>query len=145
VLAGKKSAAECALIEKFALPLGIAFQLRDDLLGVFGSEAVIGKSAESDLAEGKYTMLVQKTVEMLEPVAQEDFTRRISLPDNLMTEEDIGKLREYIESSGAKAFVRNRITELYETSVNAIRQTGAAEDVKALLLDIAGMINKVDV
>jgi len=145
VIAGKDSRAERKAIEKFALPLGIAFQLRDDLLGVFGAEATIGKSADSDLAEGKYTMLVQKTVELLDKNQQKDFINRISLPNDKMTESDIVKLREYIESSGAKKIVRERIETMYKDAIIAIEKTGASDDIKSLLLDISRMINNVDV
>jgi len=52
-------------LESFGLPLGIAFQLRDDLLGVFGDPAVTGKPSGDDLREGKRTMLIAITREKL--------------------------------------------------------------------------------
>lgn len=52
-------------IEGFGLPIGIAFQLRDDELGLFGEEKVLGKSILTDLLEGKKTMLILKAVERL--------------------------------------------------------------------------------
>lgn len=52
------SLAQVAALREFGLPLGVAFQLRDDLLGVFGDPAVTGKPAGDDLREGKRTVLV---------------------------------------------------------------------------------------
>ncbi|MER7975494.1 polyprenyl synthetase family protein, partial [Streptomyces sp. NPDC096080] len=52
------SAAQLAALRGFGLPLGIAYQLRDDLLGVFGDPEVTGKPSGDDLREGKRTMLV---------------------------------------------------------------------------------------
>jgi geranylgeranyl diphosphate synthase type II len=47
-------------LQKFGIHLGVAFQLKDDLLGVFGDEAITGKSTTSDISEGKYTYLVEQ-------------------------------------------------------------------------------------
>ena len=52
------SLAQLAALRDFGLPLGVAFQLRDDLLGVFGDPAVTGKPAGDDLREGKRTVLI---------------------------------------------------------------------------------------
>ncbi len=45
-------------IEKFGVPVGLAFQIQDDILGMFGNEKDLGKSASSDLREGKNTLLI---------------------------------------------------------------------------------------
>lgn len=50
-------------ISKFAIPLGIAFQIQDDLLGLFGEEKIIGKPAGSDLREGKKTLVLSLVIE----------------------------------------------------------------------------------
>ena len=57
VLMGRNQMLEESL-SRYALPLGKAFQLRDDVLGVFGDESETGKPAGDDIREGKYTMLV---------------------------------------------------------------------------------------
>lgn len=61
---GGAGKAQIKAIEKFGLEVGFAFQLQDDLLGVFGDEKVLGKSTLSDMREGKNTMLIYKTREM---------------------------------------------------------------------------------
>ena len=55
---GGGSEAQLSALREFGLPLGIAYQLRDDMLGVFGDPAVTGKPAGDDLREGKRTVLV---------------------------------------------------------------------------------------
>jgi geranylgeranyl diphosphate synthase type I len=55
---GGASAEQTASLRGFGLPLGVAYQLRDDLLGVFGDPAVTGKPAGDDLREGKRTVIV---------------------------------------------------------------------------------------
>lgn len=54
-------------IDKLAIPLGYAFQLVDDLLGMFGDEETTGKPVTSDLAEGKTTVLMQYAYELADP------------------------------------------------------------------------------
>jgi geranylgeranyl diphosphate synthase type I len=49
---------------EYAIPCGIAFQLQDDVIGLFGDEEKTGKSAYSDIKEGKKTLLMLKTMEL---------------------------------------------------------------------------------
>lgn len=53
------------VLEQFGSVLGVAFQIKDDLLGVFGEEKVLGKSVLSDMREGKNTILIYKTRELI--------------------------------------------------------------------------------
>lgn len=62
-----------ATLERFATNIGIAFQIQDDLLGVFGNEEVTGKSTLADLIEGKQTLLVLYHKEHMTPVQAERF------------------------------------------------------------------------
>jgi geranylgeranyl diphosphate synthase type I len=59
--AGKKT---LEIIEKYGVPVGLAFQLADDILGVFGNPSKTGKSNESDIREGKKTLLFAKSLEL---------------------------------------------------------------------------------
>ncbi len=52
------------ILKSYSVDAGIAFQLQDDVLGVFGNEEKTGKSANSDLLQGKVTLLVVKTLEL---------------------------------------------------------------------------------
>jgi len=63
-LAGAKDKSLSSLSE-FGIPLGMAFQLRDDILGVFGDPEITGKPAGDDLREGKRTVLIALTLETL--------------------------------------------------------------------------------
>jgi len=72
------SAREKKLIEKFSLPLGLAFQINDDIQGVFGKEKATGKSAVSDILEGKRTLLVDGTIGSLSVFfVTADYNRRL--------------------------------------------------------------------
>lgn len=89
-----------ALLQDFATHLGIAFQLTDDLLGVFGDEAKTGKSNTGDIREGKKTYLIERTRENLSKDETTFFNRCFGTPE--ASDDDIQRLKDLIISSGAK-------------------------------------------
>jgi geranylgeranyl diphosphate synthase type I len=103
-----------------ALPLGEAFQLRDDVLGVFGDPAVTGKPAGDDLREGKRTVLVARTAELT------DDSGRQLLRDALGTDEGVDPVRDLIRSSGALEAVEHDISRLEQQSDTALEALGPA-------------------
>lgn len=107
----------------YGLPLGEAFQLRDDLLGVFGDPAVTGKPAGDDLVEGKRTVLVALTLDAAEAAEAALLDRSLG---SALTGEQIAELRNVIETSGALAQVEQVIDMLVERSLTAL--DGAAVD-----------------
>jgi geranylgeranyl diphosphate synthase type I len=101
-----------------ALPLGEAFQLRDDVLGVFGDPDVTGKPAGDDLREGKRTVLVARTHELT------DAAGRALLADALGTADGVAALTDLIRSSGALDAVEHDIARLEAASDAAIDRLG---------------------
>ncbi|WP_183095466.1 polyprenyl synthetase family protein [Nocardioides stalactiti] len=101
----------------FGLPLGEAFQLRDDLLGVFGDPATTGKPAGDDLVEGKRTVLVALA---LESAADDEAARLDAALGTALGPDDVADLRGIIDRSGAHARVEAKITELAEQAVTAL-------------------------
>lgn len=97
----------------FALPLGEGFQLRDDVLGVFGAPEETGKPAGDDLKEGKRTVLVALTEKNTSP--EERALLNDSLGKQDLSLEDIEKLRSMIEDSGALAEVEKIIAQTQAT------------------------------
>lgn len=107
-LAGADAAQRAALVA-FGHPLGMAFQLRDDVLGVFGDEAATGKPSGDDLREGKRTVLVAYAREALAPPA-----RRIVdelLGDPSLDARQVASLQQTIRETGAL----DRVEELIST------------------------------
>ncbi len=98
-----------------ALPLGEAFQLRDDVLGVFGDPAATGKPSGDDLREGKRTVLVARTAQV------HGDARVLAL---LGTADGVDELRELIVSSGALARVEDDIDRLVAQTRTAIDALG---------------------
>jgi geranylgeranyl diphosphate synthase type I len=123
VLAGADDALVASL-SHVALPLGEAFQLRDDVLGVFGDPEVTGKPAGDDLREGKRTVLVARTHELT------DAAGRTLLTEALGTADGVEALAALIRSSGALEAVEADISRLEAASDAAIdRMGGRAREV----------------
>ncbi len=124
----------------YGLPLGEAFQLRDDVLGVFGDPAVTGKPAGDDLREGKRTYLVAAAFEAVDKAG--DKAGRDLLRDRLgdMTLDDAGvaALREIIMTSGALARTEARIAELTESALAALRTVELDAEGASVLVELAG-------
>jgi geranylgeranyl diphosphate synthase type I len=102
----------------YGLPLGEAFQLRDDVLGVFGDPSETGKPAGDDLREGKRTVLVAAAMQAAGP-AQASLLQR-HLGDPALTDEGVAALREVIVETGALAQVEETIAELTEQAIEAL-------------------------
>ncbi|WEK60176.1 MAG: polyprenyl synthetase family protein [Candidatus Microbacterium colombiense] len=86
-------------LRHFGRPVGMAFQLRDDVLGVFGDSSVTGKPAGDDLREGKRTVLVALTREVLDPSARRVFDELLG--DTELTADQVSFLQTTISASGA--------------------------------------------
>jgi geranylgeranyl diphosphate synthase, type I len=94
-------------LRRFGHPVGMAFQLRDDVLGVFGDAAVTGKPAGDDLREGKRTVLVALTRQSLDVPARTLFDELLGDPE--LTAEQVSFLQATIADSGALAAVEEMI------------------------------------
>jgi geranylgeranyl diphosphate synthase, type I len=93
----------------YGLPVGEAFQLRDDVLGVFGDPVVTGKPAGDDLREGKRTVLVALAVERAGARQRAVLDRLLGDPE--LSPDGVATLRQVISSTGALAEVEQMIAE----------------------------------
>jgi geranylgeranyl diphosphate synthase, type I len=119
----------------YGLPLGEAFQLRDDVLGVFGDPDETGKPAGDDLREGKRTVLVALALEAASP-AQAALMRR-HLGDPALTPEGVDELREVITETRALARVEALIAGLTQEAMAALGASAMAEPARSVLADLA--------
>ena len=125
-----------AALSDFGLPLGEAFQLRDDVLGVFGDPQTTGKPAGDDLREGKQTYLIACAFERANSAQTEALTA--GLGDPYLTQEDVNRLRDLIIDTGALAQTEERIEVGTDSALNALAATqlenGASEVLSALAI-----------
>lgn len=106
-------------LSNYGLPLGEAFQLRDDLLGVFGDPTITGKPSGDDLREGKRTVLIALTMEQLTVNQQQ--TLEQALGDPTISEQQIDELQRLIRDCGAVDRVEKLITELGAQAISALQ------------------------
>lgn len=123
---------------EFGIPLGIAFQLRDDLLGVFGDAGATGKPAGGDLIEGKRTALIALTLAGLNQEQTARFNALFGRSD--IGPEEIRELQHLIEVSGAITGCEELIQEHYQRAKRALDSDLFAPQIQTLLLALAEQI-----
>ena len=125
---------QLAQLGAFGLPLGEAFQLRDDLLGVFGDPALTGKPAGDDLVEGKRTVLVALA---LDAAPAEDAARLDAALGRPLDVGQVAELRRIIDESGAHAQVEDVIGRLAARAATALGEADLDERARAVLAELA--------
>jgi geranylgeranyl diphosphate synthase type I len=129
------SLAQIAALRDFGLPLGIAFQLRDDLLGVFGDPSVTGKPAGDDLREGKRTVLVTLVRQKLPPSAARVFDELLG--DRSLDADQIAMLQTAVRDSGAVDHVERAITHHLSQARSALATAPIARSARDELTALA--------
>ena len=95
--------------------MGIAFQIKDDLLGIYGNQKHIGKSTNSDIEEYKQTILYSY---VMNTEYKEELLKYYG---NLeLTETEISKAKHIFEISGAKKYATNTIEKLFNQGLKEI-------------------------
>jgi geranylgeranyl diphosphate synthase type I len=126
-------------IAKFASKAGIAFQLRDDWLGIFGEEKVLGKPVASDIVEGKPTIILMEALQKLPQSEKDELSSYIGRKD--ISDKDICEIRRLVRKSGAEEVVDTRSNKLLEEAKELI--SGFDENhYKSLLIKWADFLIK---
>ena len=132
-----------SFLSGYALPLGEAFQLRDDVLGVFGDPGMTGKPAGEDIREGKQTLLLVLGRQMAGPAEQRVIG---TVPGHRgATGADITAVREALAGCGALDAVERRIAGLAGQARAALEAAAdIPDDARAALLQMAGLATRRD-
>jgi geranylgeranyl diphosphate synthase type I len=121
-------------LTSYGLPVGEAFQLRDDLLGVFGDAATTGKPAGDDLVEGKRTVLVALA---LDAAPTEDAALLDRSLGTALDTDEVERMLRIIEASGARGQVESVIGELVDLALAALDKADVDEGARGVLRDLA--------
>ena len=107
-------------LRRFAQPLGVAFQLRDDLLGTFGAALETGKGVGSDLRAGKRTMLVTLAERLWDGQERELLELVVGNPE--ASPEDLSRLVSLLVERGIKQRVEDKASALEAEALAAVRR-----------------------
>jgi geranylgeranyl diphosphate synthase type I len=125
-------------LSEFGIPLGIAFQLRDDLLGVFGDEAETGKPSGGDLIEGKRTALIALSLAGMSHQDATAFTACFGRSD--ASRDEIELMQALITASGGIEGVEELITSHYQKSLAALDDDIFSESALEILRELAARV-----
>lgn len=136
ILAGA-GAEKLETISQYAIPIGIAFQVKDDLLGIFGSEEEVGKPVTSDLEEGKETLLT------VFAQAHGSQTQRNQIASFVgkhpISIDELNDVRGILREIGAVSYCETRMHELVQKGKKALENLGLQEDITTILVGLADL------
>lgn len=128
-------------LSKYAIPLGIAFQIQDDILGIFGSEEKLGKKVGADIIEGKQTLLVIKAKQKANEKQKKKMNFLLGKKDLKMDEARI--FQDIIRETGALDYAKNLSQELVIKAKKELGTMKINAEAKNFLTEIADyMINR---
>ncbi len=107
-------------IERYAVPVGMAFQIQDDILGVFGSERELGKPVTSDLEEGKQTLLVVYARERAAPAQRKRLDALVG--NRQLTRRELSEARAIFIATGARVACENVAKQMIARGQQALRR-----------------------
>ncbi len=127
---------------RYGAAVGEAFQLRDDILGIFGSQAVTGKPADTDLGERTATSVVVLAREMATPSARAELSELLHRPR--LGAAEITRARTLISESGAPARIEEMIAERVCRARSALAPALFAAPMRAALGSMAAACTERD-
>ncbi|KKR60929.1 MAG: DNA topoisomerase I, DNA topoisomerase I [Microgenomates group bacterium GW2011_GWC1_40_35] len=135
---GKANKSQIDALSKLGLLIGLAFQIQDDILGVFGKEKVVGKSVLGDLREGKNTLLIHKTKEMLSGKKREELARIWGKKN--AGNRDLKRVQKLIINSGALFWAENEKAKLVKSAKVYIKSITRDNDLQSSFSELADFV-----
>ena len=136
-LAGQAGPSVRQLYQDFGRGLGLAFQIQDDILGIWGDAELTGKSAESDLAAGKKTLPVLYGLQK-----DEEFARRWLGGPILPAE--VPEMAKLLEAEGAREYAQRAADRLTAEALSALEAADPQGEAGEALGELAGLLLKRD-
>lgn len=132
MILGNSKVKDMETFEKVLEPLGIAFQIKDDILGIYSSKEILGKSVYSDIEEFKQTILYSyikiKRNDLLDELLKY-YGRSIN-------EEESKKVQQLFEESGALEYATNKMNGMFNEAYSNIKSMDIKEYIKNILLGL---------
>ncbi|EKE12569.1 MAG: hypothetical protein ACD_13C00170G0002 [uncultured bacterium] len=137
-LGGKIKSDQLSAINKFGRHIGFAFQLKDDLLGLFGDEKVLGKSVLSDMREGKNTLIIHKARQLASPEDAIEIGRIWGNPKSGGRE--LGKIKDIVRKCGALAWCEGENKRLMVVAKKEISKLTRNRKLQQILSEVADYV-----
>ncbi|MFC1754550.1 polyprenyl synthetase family protein [Thermoproteota archaeon] len=131
---------DITLLTGFAILLGQAFQIQDDILGMFGDEKKLGKPIGSDIIEGKITLLITKAMENCSEEDKKILLENLGKKD--LSIEDIEKVRKVVTDSGSLDYSKKLAEELIKQSKSVIDKADLRPEGRDFIVGIADFLIK---
>jgi geranylgeranyl diphosphate synthase type I len=128
-------------LSAYGLPLGEAFQMRDDILGTFGDPAVTGKPVGEDLREGKPTPLLAIATARAGAGGAE-LLDRVGSPD--LGDDEVAAIQTLMLETGAKEETERLVDELAAEAVAALGRAALTDEARAALVELAAFVARRD-
>lgn len=143
VAAGCKDRKLAKLISEYAVSIGTAFQIQDDLLGLFGKEKKTGKPNDGDIKEGKRTLVVVKALEAADS-KQKKILKKL-LGKNDLSKKEADEFRDIIEATGARQYACDMICERIAKAKKVAGKIMDYPKFSKFLSDVADYLEKREV
>lgn len=127
---------------EYSIPLGIAFQIQDDILGIFGSEDKLGKTVGADIIEGKQTLLVVKAKEGSTRSQLKTLNSLLGKKD--LTKAEVKKFQEIVRETGALDYASDLAKKLIVKSKKELAKLRIEKEAKDFLLEVADFMVERD-
>ena len=124
--------------KEYAIYLGRAYQVKDDLLGIWGNPNKTGKPVDSDIKEGKRTLLYIYAINHLSVGDREWFQHRWGNPN--LTAADVAKVKQLLEDVGARKYTERRLAELTSQALSVIDKMPIMEESKTVFRELTEFI-----
>lgn len=130
------------VLEKYALPIGLAYQHQDDILGIFGDSAKTGKSTNSDIKQGKNTLLYTHSIEV---GTQEQRTRLGELWGKRgLTSSEAEEVKQIFVNSGALDYAKGVARKYTDKAKEAVPEITKDPELQEIMLTLADFVVERD-
>ncbi len=127
----------------FGLNIGLAFQLQDDFLDVFGDTKTFGKKIGGDIVANKKTYMLIKALEIADADTKKELNNILSMKD-FNEQEKINNIIKIYKSLNINNIAKEKMNYFYEKSINSLNQINVDENRKKILINFASNLMKRD-
>jgi geranylgeranyl diphosphate synthase type II len=136
---GGASGMDAEVLYEFGRNMGIAFQLQDDLLDIYGEQEAVGKKLGTDIVDNKKTFLMIHALEAADPSQKDELIHWLTLQD-FDPEEKIKAVTGIFDALDIKRITQDRIRDFYKLALSHLNRLNRPEEKKSELYNFASFL-----